>query len=393
VKKLQNVLLIIIIALSAFLHFYGLSAQEFLGDDAAPMLLIDRMWDSKPLRDPRFLAYPFLFYNEPFRSIFSGTLLHFFGPGRILLRAPSIIFGLLTIYLLVLIFKKWGVFPWLIVLSIAAYSLSPLIINDRSGGGDAQTRFLFLFTGYLLWEGCKHNSIRYLRLTLITWSIGMITMLDTIVLLLVMIAVFWKKRFLINKKTFYLIAGTILFFAIYFSSWLILPYLAYKSGFQNYFDNRGLFYYLSRARGSGSGISFDSIKALIDNTSILFTLWLIGAFLFSFKIKNFLLITLISASSWIAVIFLNHSSSHVVMYAGFFFFQAVLVTYYVIKRFPVTRIPFIIFLICVIVTNSLNLFAAFNMQKIDCLPTSVFRMYKDHNKIPPQRPCESFAEK
>jgi len=392
-RKLQNVLLIIIIALSIFLHFHGLSAQEFLGDDAAPMLLMDRMWDSVPLKDPRFLAYPFLFYNEPFRSIFSGTLLHFFGPDRIVLRLPSIIFGLLTLYLLIRIFKKEGVTPWLIILSIASYSLSPLIINDRSGGGDAQTRFLFLFTGYLLWQADKHSSIRDLRLSLIAWSIGMITMLDTIVILPVMIAIFWRKKSIIDKKMLYQIFATILFFVIFFSSWLILPYLAYKSGFQNYYDNRGLFYYFSRAGKSGSEISFDSIKALVSNTSILFALWITGAFLFAFKVKKFLLISLMGASAWIAVIFLNHSSSHVVMYVGLFFFQTVLVTDYALKRFPAIRLPLIILLICIIATNSLNLFTNYFTQKIDCLPTSVFRIYKAHGRNPSQRPCESSAIK
>jgi hypothetical protein len=79
------------------LHFIGLHTQEFNGDEAAPMLLIDRALDAFRLRDPRFLAYPFLFYSDPFRAILPGFLLHVFGPGRIVLRLPAIAEAVATV--------------------------------------------------------------------------------------------------------------------------------------------------------------------------------------------------------------------------------------------------------------------------------------------------------
>ena len=123
IKEQANLLLFLIFVVFLFLHFYGLTKQEFIGDEASPMLLIDRMWDAISLRDIRFLAYPFLFYNEPFRSIFSGTLLHIFGPDRIILRLPSIIFSFFTFGVLIWIFKKEKITIWVIILSIIAYSL------------------------------------------------------------------------------------------------------------------------------------------------------------------------------------------------------------------------------------------------------------------------------
>jgi len=400
-KRLQNTLLILTFTLSIFLHFHALSTQEFIGDEASPMLLIDRMWDSVPLKDVRFLAYPFLFYSEPYRSIFSGTLLHFFGPDRILLRLPSIIFGLLTFCLLIWIFKKEKVTSWLITLSMISYSIPPLIINDRSGGGDAQARFFFLLTSYLIWQGSRQNAIQKLRLCLVTFTIGLLTMLDTFVLLPGIMAVFWKKRFLLNKKIFYLISGIILLIFFYFSIWLILPYLAYKLGFQHYM-NRGLFYYVSRVGEGVSKAPLVSIQSLINYTSLLFTLWIMGTSLLAFKIKRFSFIYIVGIFAWLAVILLNNSSSHIIIYAAFFFYQATIITDYIIKKYPILRLPFALLLVCIVTANAFNLFTNYftlfkfsprliASQRIECICESVFRMYKDHNKIPPKRVCEAIA--
>lgn len=141
--KWRNACISVIFIIFVLLHLFLLSSQEFIGDEASPMLLVDRMWDAITLPDLRFLAYPFLFYSDPFRSFFSGALLHIFGPDRIILRLPSIIFGISTFWLLVWIFKEEKITNWLMILSIISYSLSTLVINDRSAGGDAQTRFLF----------------------------------------------------------------------------------------------------------------------------------------------------------------------------------------------------------------------------------------------------------
>ena len=398
-KRLQNILLVLTLVLSIFFHVYGLSSQEFIGDDAAPMLLTDRMWDSIQLKDARFLAYPFLFYNEPCRSIFSGTLLHFLGPDRIILRLPSIIFGFLTFGLLVFIFKKEKITPWLIVISMAAYSISPLLINDRSGGGDAQTRFLILLTGYLIWKSSKGNNVKNLQRSLLTWTMGVLTMLDTAALLPGIVFAFFKKRSLINRKTFYLIIGVILFLILYFSAWLILPYFAYKFGFQEHYVNRGFFYYFSRVGEGISSTPLDSIKSLINYTSLLFTLWIITTSLFIFRIKKFLFINIVNISVWTAVILLNSSSTHIIMYVAFLFFQGVLVTDYIFKKYPVTRIPFVLLFIFIIITNTHNLFTNYFTisktppkltfsQNLKCLDTSVVRLYTDHGKTPSKSPCE-----
>lgn len=403
--KWENIFLILIFILFITLHFSNLSIQEFVGDEASPMLLIDRMWDGIASKDIRFLAYPFLFYMDPFRSIFSGTILHFFGPDKIMVRLPSIIFGLLTFCLLTWIFKKEKIIPWLMILSISSYSLSALVINDRSGGGDAQTRFLFLLTGYLLWKGIKKNKIQKLQLSLVTWTIGILTMLDTLVLFPGVIVSFWKKRFLIDEKTRFLMIGVTLLFFLYFLAWLILPYLAYKSGFQEHFVNRGLFYYFSRVNEGILTAPLNSIYGLASYTSILFTLWLMAILLLTFKIKKFLFLQLLTTPAWISVIILSHSSFHIIMYVAFFFYQAVIVTNYLVKQYPLTRIPVAIFLSLIIFMNASNLFTNFfifssdrktfklSLMKPRCLDNAVIKIYKNHHRIPKEKPCITYVEK
>jgi hypothetical protein len=398
-KRLQSILLVLIFVISISLHFYGLSSQEFIGDEAAPILLIDRAWDSIPLKDVRFLAYPFLFYNEPGRSIFSGTLLHFLGPDRTLLRLPSIIFGLLTLCLLIWIFKKEKITPWLINLSMISYSISSLIIDDRREAGDSQTRFFILLTGYFIWKSNMGNNVKHLQKSLLAWTMGTLTMLDTFALLPGVIVVFFKKRFLINRKTFYLILSIILFLILYFSAWIILPYLAYKANYQHYLLNRGFFYYFSRVREGILSTPLDSIKALINYTSPLFALWIMGTSLLTFKIKKFLFINIVNMSIWASVIFLNHSGYHVVTYIAFFFYQAVMITDYAVRKYSSLWIFIAPLITCIIVANILNLFTNYFTisksplrlvftQKLICLDNPAVRLYKDHGKNLSIRPCE-----
>lgn len=400
IKKPENILLFLIFLVFLFLHFYGLSEQEFIGDEASPMLLIDRMWDAVNLRDIRFLAYPFLFYMDPFRSIFSGTLLHILGPDRIILRLPSIIFSVFTFGLLILIFTKEKVDSWLIILSLLSYSLSGLIFHNRYETGGAQTRFFFLLTGYILWQGYHKTSIQKARISLVSWFTGMLTMLDTVALLPGIVVIFWNKQFFCDRKTKHIIIILITLLSLYFLAWLILPYLAYKYGLQDHYINRGLFYYFSRVNEGPSTNPFSAIQALAAYTSWLFTLWLIASCVMSFRIKKLSVLQLLSIPAWIVVIILNRSSSHIIVFVGLFFFQTVIVTNYYIRKFPILKLPIIIVLICIIYANAANLFNNYLFRyksstkqiiimPLNCLDTAVVRMYKDHGSPLPQKACEA----
>lgn len=229
----------------------------------------------------------------------------------------------------------------------------------------------------------------------------MLTMLDTIALLPGIIVAFWRKRSLVDKKTLYIIFGIIIFFFVYFSAWLILPYLTYASGFQQHYINRGLFYYLTRVNEGIAIEPFQSFKSLINYTSFIFTTWLVIASLLNFKIKKLFFIQFISIPAWLSVVFLNRSSFHIIMYAAFFFFQAVVVTNFLIRKYAFLNIPIIILLTYIIITNSSNLFNNYLFKyksltkhivvmPLNCLDTAAVKIYKDHGKTLPQRAYEDY---
>lgn len=396
--KFGKYIIFLILILFIFLHFYQLSNQEFVGDEASPIYYIDRMWDAFPLHDVRFLAYPFLFYTDPFRAIFSGTLLHFIGPNRIILRLPSIGFAILNFGFLIFIFKKEKIYPLLLIFSILAYALSALTINDRQAGGDSQTRFLFLFISYTIWKNRNSLNTKNFYLILSSLMLGILTMLDSLVLVPAVTVIFLRNFPLFTKKQVYVLAVLVLFLCLYFIAWTLLPILAYKFGFQHYLSNRGLFYYFSRVSVGTLLTPLNSVDRLTHYTNLLFTLWMIITLIFSFKIKKYLLLNLISVFAWISVLFLNRSGDHVIMYVSFFFFQAVIVTDYIIKKYPIVKLPVVLILLLIALLNASNLltnytsFFNFKVKKGQventtkskpiCLDEAVIRIYKSHAKIP-----------
>jgi len=398
--KVLKIALGSIFVLFLFLLFYHLSIQEFIGDEASPMLNIDRMWDAFSLHDMRFLGFPYLFYYSPYLSIFSGTLLHLFGPNRILLRMPNILFAIATYFLLIYIFIKEKINPWIIVLSLLSYTCSGIIINDRGGAGDAQTRFFILTTGYFTWQSLKHGIQKHMQIALLTWTFGVLTMLDTVVLLPGIAYALWKRKFFQHKKIVYLIICLIIFVACYFALWMLLPYLAFKSGYQHYLSNRGLFYYFSRVNG-GSG--YDVLSSLIwftHYTSAYFTIWCLGAVISAFFIKKLRLLQIVTIPAWIFVLLLKNSSFHIVMYTALFLLEAVIVTNYVMEKFPKTKYLIIVILCVITFANGYHLFTQYSdvyqfiphakvvkKQSKNCLDASVIQIYKRHHTPPLNLSC------
>ena len=364
------------------------------------MLDIDRMWDAVSLHDVRFLAYPFLFYIDPYRSIFSGTLLHFFGPNRILLRLPSILFSIGTYWFLVYVFIKEKINPWIIALSLLAFTVSGITINDRSGGGDAQTRFFILVAGYYLWQAFRYTVLRNVQFALLAWTFGLLTMLDAVVLFPALVYAFWKRQGVKHKKTLILAGGIAFLLTCYFTLWIVLPYIAFKDGYQHYLSNRGLFYYFSVAKSGSTRDSFSSINWFIHYTSIFFVLWTGGTAIATFWIKKLRILQLITIPAWIAILLLRDASFHVIMYAGLFLLQAMLVTNYFLEKFPKTKYIIIFFLSAVAIANAYNLFTQYSdvyqfnphrktmpHKTAHCLDESVIRIYQIHHSYPLNKSC------
>ena len=383
--KLFKISLLVILLYFIFMHFYRLPQQEFLGDEASPMYSIDRMWSGVIHGDIRFLAFPYLFYLDPYRSIFSGTLLHFFGPDRVLLRIPGILFGVATVLFMAWAALKEKIPKTLIVLSLLAYSVSGMSVNDRSGGGDALARFLILCSFYFLWKGKS--------LGFFSWAAGMLTMLDTTVLLPGVIYTIIKHKFLKEKKKLLIVGGITLFLAVYFFIWILFPYLAFKYGFQHYLSNRGLFYYFSRVSES-KPYYFTGFTYLFTYMSAPAAIWLLVTYGATFFVKKLRPIQIYTSFAWIIIFALSRPSSHILMYAALFFFQAVLVTGYFIQKYPKFKLLTLFFILVLsyfnLTTFNKKYSVFFNLQYQNksekkgtiCLSESVIRIYKEHNKKP-----------
>lgn len=342
-----------------FWHFYRLSSQEFVGDEASVMLAIDRAWDAFSLKDFRFLAYPFLFYIEPLRGIFSGTFLHFFGPDKIILRLPSIFFNLSTFWLLIFIFKKEGISKTISFLGLTAYVSSAIVMPTRLAFELGRSNFLILLTGYLIYSGSLSRSL---------WSFlaSFLTVINT--------AVFIPSYLLIAKKLKPLknLKFIILIIAVYLILWIILPYLAYKFGFQAHFINRGLFYFLSRTEEGISVDLFKSFRALNYYSSFMFTGLIFSSFIFSWFIKKLSLFQIVAAPTWLALLLLSRPSFHILVHIGLLFLQLIFVLDWFWKKYSHSHLVITALLLLTIFGNLYSFYANFLANNLN--PNPEFRI-------------------
>jgi hypothetical protein len=392
----RHLLLLAILGVYLALHVVGLSRQEFNGDEASPILLIDRMWDAFRLHDLRFLAYPFLFYSDPYRSFFSGTLLHILGPNRIVLRLPNILFDFITVIVLWLIMEKQRFPVWLNALILLCYTVSGISIIDRGAGGDGFMRLNFFLAAYFLWQAMEQKKLVLFRRSIVTWSLALLTMLDAIVLVPALILSFIRLHAAKHRATLLLTIGVVLFFAVYFSLWLYLPYRAYMSGFQQHYINRGLFYYFTRVNGGVTYNPLESPLALIHYSSLLMLGWFAFAALYQFRVKQFPFLRLMNLSIWIFVTLLRNPSFHIMMFFPVLTLHAAIYTQAFLKRWPRTALGIALFFIAVVIANAGQLFSAYGQAFFptapqrgtnDCLAESVKRIYASHHASPLPDAC------
>lgn len=348
-KKKFSLLLIFIFFV--FGHFYRLSSQKFVGDEASPILLVDRAWDILTTKDIKLLAFPFLWYHDPFRAVIAGTLIHLTGMNQVLLRLPGIGFSLGIYWLLVWIFSKEKIPATLTVLSLLAYSSAATLMDYRLASGDSQGVFLILWAGYLIYKK-SFNRAPWVLLA------ACLTMLDAVILIPALI---FRAKFKSWIKPGFI-------FAVYLLLWLVLPYLAYRLGHQPWFANRGLWYYLSRVSEGAAVDPLLGFKALTHYSSWLFTAWL-----FLGSIGSWL-----TAPAWLAVLLLNRSSSHILMYVGLFLFQAVLASAWLWKRNLAAKILVSVCLLLITYFNGRQLYFHFIANPL----TNVDRFVVGHTDVP-----------
>ncbi len=393
----RHLILAAIILMYLILRFVGLSRQEFNGDEASPLLLIDRMWDAFRLSDMRFLAYPFLFYSDPYRAILSGTLLHFFGPDRVLLRLPNILFGLVATVSLWFIFEKHKVPIWLNTLALLAFTICGIAINDRSAGGDGFMRLNFMLAAYAMWQAYETKNRKIFQHAMLHWSLALLTMLDAIVLIPTIVVTLVHLKVWKHKSALISIIGVIIFFALYFSAWLILPYQAYVSGFQQHYINRGLFYYFTRVDNGISHSLLESPLALVHYSSFGMLAWFLFTAIYQFRVAKYRLLRVIHLSCWFFVILLRYSSFHIIMFMPVLVLHATIFTAEFVRAWPKMTKLVALSLSVVIIANVVQLFSTYRSAffpktalaplNTNCLSESVVRIYLNHDMVPQVDAC------
>jgi len=229
-------------------------------------------------------------------------------------------------------------------------------------------------------------------------------MIDAAILFPGLVMTIWKIRSYLNKQTYYLIGGLLLLFIFYSTAWLILPYFAYKFGYQHHFINRGLFHYIFKVKNSSSSSPLYSFFALSHYTSWFFTVWIICSIPLSFILKKFRYFQIFTLPAIIFLMLLNDPSFHIIMFAGLFFLPAVFVTNSAIEKYPRTYLILALFILLTIGMNIWNFYSNYfskiqypaipritrqnesSAQKT-CLDEAVIRIYKSHRKQPLSYSC------
>lgn len=322
-----------------------------MGDEASPMILIERMWDGIRDRDVRFLAYPFLFYQDPFRAPLSGTLLHFFGPDRILLRLPNIIFDVATLLLLIFLMIKNNFAKPLQIFLLASYITGSHLFIARLAGGDAQFRFFFLWSGSLLYQTHQKPTARTYLAALISGAVALLTMLNALALVPFGLFVLIRTKLYHHRTVLFSTILLSLFFIFYFAVWILLPFYAYKSGFQDRYTDRGLWYYFTRVSESQTDY-LKSYRALESYSSLPFALLLILTIPAAFLTRDERTMLILTLPAWISVFALSRPSLHIVMFIPLFFWHTSVVLSKIWKRDQIVRICIMCVLILCVFTNT-----------------------------------------
>jgi hypothetical protein len=342
--------LVALILIFIYLHFFGLTTQEFMGDEASPMILIDRMWDGIEHQDMRFLAYPFLFYQDPFRAPISGTLSHFFGPDRIILRLPNILFDLATGILLILLMVRARIARPLQIFLLASYITGSHLFIARLAGGDAQFRFFFLLCSVLLYETNRRPSVRRYCASVIAGTIALLTMLNALALVPFGVYVLIRTKLYTHPKAIFITILTAGFFLFYFIAWTVLPLYAYKSGFQDRYKDRGLWYYITRVSEPAQDHA-KSYRALVSYSSMPFALLLILTIPAALFLRDHRELLILIVPAWLSVFALSRPSLHIVMFIPLFFWHTTLITEKLSQKSQFVRIGMICVLILCITSN------------------------------------------
>ncbi|OGH08399.1 MAG: hypothetical protein A2152_02820 [Candidatus Levybacteria bacterium RBG_16_35_6] len=275
--KIQNLILPLILLVSAFLRLYRIGDyMTFLGDEGRDALIVYNILHGKlTLLGPTasvggFFLGPIYYY---FMAVF--TLLFNYNP-----IGPSImvaLFGIATVWLIYKVCKEFFNYKVGLVASFL-YAISPIVISySRSSWNPNPLPFFALLSLYVLYKAVKKNKWFLFVINGLILGIAVQLHYLTLFLIVIVLAYVLFARFFVLKKTFnknllrtlenylFIIVGFVI-------GWL--PFLAFevRHGFPNIIS---IFNFIFSSGKTGAGASFFS-----NIYDVFFRIF--GRFLFSF---------------------------------------------------------------------------------------------------------------
>lgn len=177
-----------ILGLSAILRLVLLNQSLWLDESIEALALMGKMG---PL-----LQYALADYQPPLYHFIGYAFTHLFGYSEIVLRLPSLISGLLTVYFVVKIGELIGSKKVGVLAGVLAATNPLLIYYSQEGRTYAMTTFFVTSSFYYFIDLSKHRSTRsYILYTIFTIFFLWTSYLSWFVLLAQGIYMLWKKRY------------------------------------------------------------------------------------------------------------------------------------------------------------------------------------------------------
>lgn len=267
----------------AFLNFWGLNIKELQGDEASSLLAV--IPAMKFYQNPKWLASIFIFSHAPIRALVEIPFLYIFGLREFWLYLPNVLASLGLFWINLLILKKWFSKETALIGS-AFLAVNGGIILQRMVMGVGFFVFFTSLMVYYFYSFLENKKIRKFELSLLFLFLAILTYVEAIIFIPIIFYWLKKENSLQEKKILKSLLLFFLFIVIFFSLWLIIPFLAFRFGFISDLFDAGMFRILKRVGGGFALNLIYNFNLLKYYNSLAMTILLIGGLIFSFLEKK-----------------------------------------------------------------------------------------------------------
>jgi len=251
--KLINFIVFGIFIIYLFLNFWKLGAQELAGDEASYLIaIIPAMKFYKKLL---WLPSPFLFGHGFLVGLLEIPFLYIFGLNEFWLRIPSVFLNIGLFFVVLKILKKFFS-DSAVAIGLIFLAVNGSIILQRKIYGTAPFLFFSSLMIYFLCLYFNEEETTHFKYSLLFLFLTILTYTEAIIFIPIMFFWLWQKQEICKKeirRNIIVFLGCLL---LYFSAWIIMPFLALKIGYVSDISNLGMIRIFKR---SSSGFSLQNL--------------------------------------------------------------------------------------------------------------------------------------